>query len=659
METKAYAALIAVSVATGYLYFVVAVLSLRFAGKQLQHKLISAVAVLLCAHSFVSFLFGMHKLVEDIEIPEYLNGLQIASEVLLTPAVSAGFSLALLWASVPRIGVIAGGWAVLVVLFVATLFGQVDSALIGVGCLSVLLTGYSAVKSRDRVDSRYKALLASALLLYVVVAARFPDGALEKFARVLPVLCTFVYVVRHSIFGLLISKRFLLFNVLAGVSAFYLLLISAIGNHGEDQWDWFGRVFEMVMVSVAAIFWIPLYNLVFRSVTARTERFSALNQRLIQEAVRILELDDRGQFLVDRIAAQYKLTRAMLCSLSDSRRWASGAEPTCPVASDALPLVVASLQAEKPAPLHVMRTPDPTIRSVLERTGYTYVFPLWYDEQHLTGLLLADLSPRKYLDDDLEAALGNLAAQVAHSLESCKLVEQKIVLEKTLVRQEHLATLGKVAATIAHEVKNPLSSIKTLAQLMREDEGVNQQYEQDLRFIIGETDRLNSCVQQLLTFSRPVPDGGLEISLNDLLGDIGKAIGRDYEKQQIRLELQLEPELRLVGADMQSIQQVIMNLTLNAMQASSPGTVVRLEAHRVEGKVQIVVTDQGCGIPSELREKIFEPFFTTKQKGTGLGLAIVRKNVRHMDGDLQVLSPVENGRGTRITVTLPLQASSR
>jgi len=104
------------------------------------------------------------------------------------------------------------------------------------------------------------------------------------------------------------------------------------------------------------------------------------------------------------------------------------------------------------------------------------------------------------------------------------------------------------------------------------------------------------------------------------------------------------------------IKQVVLNLVLNAVQASRAGGTVTLEAGLgAEGRVRFAVSDQGPGIPAELREKIFEPFYTTKQKGTGLGLSIVRKNVRQMGGELRVESPLENGQGTRFEVSIPVE----
>ena len=119
-------------------------------------------------------------------------------------------------------------------------------------------------------------------------------------------------------------------------------------------------------------------------------------------------------------------------------------------------------------------------------------------------MLLLDTSPRIFLDEDEPILLG-LASQISQSIETCRLIEEKIGLERSLAQQANLASLGKAAATIAHEVKNPLSSMKTLAQLMREDPEVEQRYAQDLNYMIGEIDRLNSSVVQLLSFARTSP----------------------------------------------------------------------------------------------------------------------------------------------------------
>jgi signal transduction histidine kinase len=293
---------------------------------------------------------------------------------------------------------------------------------------------------------------------------------------------------------------------------------------------------------------------------------------------------------------------------------------------------------------------------LLTSTGFNYLFPLWYEDR-LVGLLLVDTAPRVKLDED-EDIFEGLGSQISHSMESCRLVEGKISLEKALARSEHLAALGQMAATIAHEVKNPLSSIKALAQLMQEDAEVSENHRRDLSYIVGETNRLNSCVEQLLTFSRPFPEDRGDVTVLNLLEGISRVLNQEYAGRGIRIEHRAPPDLTLRNVDPQSLHQIVLNLALNAVQASAPESTVELFAERLaEGAVAITVADQGTGVPAEIRERIFEPFFTTKLKGSGLGLAIVSKNVRHLGGDVRLKSPVNDGHGTAVTVTLPAEVS--
>jgi signal transduction histidine kinase len=266
--------------------------------------------------------------------------------------------------------------------------------------------------------------------------------------------------------------------------------------------------------------------------------------------------------------------------------------------------------------------------------------------------LLLDTSPKIFLDDVEEVLLG-LCRQISHSIETARVVEEKIQLEKELLDQEHLARLGKAAATIAHEVKNPLSSIKTLAQLMKEDPEVATLYARDLTYMIKEVDRLNGSVQQLLSFARPPREIKTDIDLADVLESTARVLGQQ-DNNGVRVEFVRGPAVRLAESNPDLLDQIVLNLVLNAMQASDPGGVVQVgcENHG-DGKVSFFVDDNGPGVPAELRERIFEPFYTTKQKGTGLGLAIVKKNVTRLRGEIEMQSPVRNGRGTRLSVIFP------
>ena len=143
-----------------------------------------------------------------------------------------------------------------------------------------------------------------------------------------------------------------------------------------------------------------------------------------------------------------------------------------------------------------------------------------------------------------------------------------------------------------------------------------------------------------------------------MLGNISSALNREYAEQRLQFEYRAPNGLTLKNVDPQSLHQIVLNLAINAAQASPPGGIVEIHASRGSlGNVIITVADHGAGVPAEIRENIFEPFFTTKQKGSGLGLAIVAKNVRHLGGDVRLESLANGESGTAITVTLPLEVA--
>ena len=189
---------------------------------------------------------------------------------------------------------------------------------------------------------------------------------------------------------------------------------------------------------------------------------------------------------------------------------------------------------------------------------------------------------------------------------------------------------------------------------MGEDPEVKQRYSRDLSYMVAEVDRLNSSVQQLLTFSRPAPETKSAIDLSGLLETTTGALAREQATNGVQVEYIAGPRIQIEGSSPELVQQIVLNLALNAIQASPAGSQVTVEVQpRPRGKVAVVVTDEGPGIPEELQQRVFEPFYTTKQKGTGLGLAIAKKNVRQLGGEIQIESPVSHDRGTRVTVILP------
>ena len=260
--------------------------------------------------------------------------------------------------------------------------------------------------------------------------------------------------------------------------------------------------------------------------------------------------------------------------------------------------------------------------------------------------------------NEQHAALRYVIPQIVAAIETCRLVEGKIQLERELAERTRLASLGQMAATVAHNIKNPLSSIKTIVQLMQEDGELTIKYGQDMSLIKSEIDRLTESVTQLLRFSKPTVTSSATVDLAAVLEKIVLIFRPDAERRDIHLDLHSsEKPLRVRGSE-EIFLEVFQNLFVNALEVSKSHDAVVARASVTEGEKQrrvvVQIEDEGPGIPEEIQSKVFMPFFTTKQKGTGLGLAVVQRRVMDLGGEVTCVSPISAKGGARFEVTLPL-----
>ena len=302
----------------------------------------------------------------------------------------------------------------------------------------------------------------------------------------------------------------------------------------------------------------------------------------------------------------------------------------------------------------------------VEQTGATIAYAL-KRETDLIGLMLITAEPHA-LTSEKRAILDVLASQVAVEVESCRLVEEKVRLERELVNREHLARLGQMAAQVAHEVKNPLSSIKSIAQVMREEQDLAG-YEQDLSLIVNEIDRLNRTVSQLLAFSRPSHADTRPVQLLDLINTTVTLAAAEAKERGVDLKVESITDVTLTGVQGGALREALSNIVLNGVQATEPGGEVSVQAVLQTGHqfraaenspatVTLTVTDSGPGIPADAQQRVFEPFYSTKSRGTGLGLAIVQRRIVEIGGSVELTSPVKNGRGTRFRLNVPVAAAT-
>jgi two-component system NtrC family sensor kinase len=233
--------------------------------------------------------------------------------------------------------------------------------------------------------------------------------------------------------------------------------------------------------------------------------------------------------------------------------------------------------------------------------------------------------------------------------------------QNQLLQTEKLSSLGKMAAGVAHEINNPLTSILINAHLLAKQLEKDQRSRETLKIIIDETTRCGTIVKDLLHFSRQTQAMKTLADVNQVIEKSVAFLKNQIALQKVVLNIQLEPTLPWMVIDMDKIEQVFTNVILNALDAMPNGGELsissRVVANNNSRELEIKFGDNGCGIPREAMGRIFDPFFTTKgTKGTGLGLSVSYGILQQHNGDIDIQS--EEGKGTTVTIHLPVNDSS-
>ncbi len=262
------------------------------------------------------------------------------------------------------------------------------------------------------------------------------------------------------------------------------------------------------------------------------------------------------------------------------------------------------------------------------------------------------------ISGDTRAALEFLCEQLPGALDLCRLIEEKLQLERELAERERLAVLGQMAASISHNLKNPLGSMKTILQVQLENQELPDSMRTETKMVLDEIGRLSGKLNQLLQFSRPAVRGGSAIGSCDarvVVEEVAGVLSHEAERRGVHMQIKVPRGSAAVAAGAEAVNDIVSNLVVNALEATPRGGHVIVTAASHDGACTLAVEDDGPGIPSALREKVLQPFFTTKSQGTGLGLAIVARRVAEFGGQVDWESPVREGRGTRFHVTLPME----
>jgi signal transduction histidine kinase len=302
---------------------------------------------------------------------------------------------------------------------------------------------------------------------------------------------------------------------------------------------------------------------------------------------------------------------------------------------------------------------DQSIIREMKAQEATMVLPIYRDKD-LAGIMFLGPSTRyrELYESEIEM-LSILLNHLVTAVNNTRLIQDKLELERRMFASEKWMSLGRLSGQIAHEVKNPLSSIKSITHVMREELGSDSQFYKDLSMVEGEIDKLAAVVNQLLQGARPETQDEQSADVYDIVENVANVLRTEATQNNIEIKCHFEDGIPAIRANPLALREIVFNVMNNGIQSiSSDGTlsvsVVRSDpSEKAEmPSILVVVHDTGPGIPEEDIPKILDPFYTTKEGGTGLGLWIVNEKLTDLGGHMSV----EGKEGTTVSITVPLEA---
>ena len=510
-----------------------------------------------------------------------------------------------------------------------------------------------ARRSSNRSEKRIMRTLAASfvgvgIVIFAALAAGVGAGTpaglylktIANLGSLLPSVLLAYYIYRYRYLEIIIEESLVVVTFAMVVLTVYVFGIRTIGDWMTQRYGVRPGLVEALLILALALLAAPLRGWLAQRFHKLFEREAALYKEIVARigsyAGQYKDLSDLLHFVEERTTGALGLRRLKIFINGDGvpEHWVNEV-----------------LEKSKQNGWEPVED-DP----ILTDQGFKLVYPLRREDK-VEGVLALDAASAS-LTPDARSIISLLADQVAIAIDDSRLFEENLRLERELAERERLASLGRMAATVAHEIKNPLSAIKSIAQVMREDESLRDEYERDLGLIVGETDRLSQSVTQLLSFARKESPAAPPLSVDEMVRSVADLFRANAKEQGIVLDCEINVQAELAGKSVSALRDALSNLLLNAMQATPAGGRVELIAATANGDLVISVQDSGTGVPADLRERIWEPFFTTRQRGTGLGLAIVRKRVQEVGGSAS-LDVSRNGRGALFQLRVPLSEESR
>jgi signal transduction histidine kinase len=472
-----------------------------------------------------------------------------------------------------------------------------------------------------------------------------------------PALLFAYFVVRFRFMSLIVERAIVYGAVVTALLLLHRLVTRSLTDVVADRYH-----FDLEIVEGAAIVMLVLAYRPLRRRMAEALRYllggpmDRLRDETRRVAVRMSELaghppEELLGWFVESLAAtlQVNYVAGWLFSTTDVTAVQRGT--VCQLSSADAETLRSSLINRGLRYCVWSNAPSATAAEIIERADASLAVVI--NQQNVQGLLV--VGRQRFRQQPTEEEINTLillVEQLAGAMNNSMLQAERMHAERRALQNEKLSTLGLLAGSIAHEVKNPLSSIKTIASVLVEQLGPLSEHSEDLRLILSEVDRLSTTTSQLLDFARPTAasGSGAFLPVLDRTLHVMRHVARQHD---VVIEGPPRVCLPSVSADETSLREIFFNLLSNSIDAAGSGGRISIGCRQENGCLVTEFRDTGPGIPPEDQHRLFEPFFTTKPHGTGLGLYVVARRVRELGGDICCHSTI--GHGTSFVVKLPLK----
>jgi len=529
--------------------------------------------------------------------------------------------------------------------------------------------------SRDDVERRFYMSLVRMfaiifgliILTHVLHAEQLP--LLGEYFRVacalapmFPTIIFSYFILRYNYMEYVL-KRSLFYSLLAiFVLAVYLFGIRQIGDFLERALHIDFRIIEAILVIGLILLVEPLrerFQLAFNTLFFREQSyyrrvFTELSHRL--GTFQGIEIGRLLSYVANSVQAAMRLSSCRIALFHDEGDRLVVDEVSSPTAPDEIEGIASHFRSVRAGSVSLWQTTDQAVVKAMKALDATLVLPIHRDEE-LAGIMVLgpSTSYRELYENEIEM-LSILLNHLITAIDNTRLVRDKLEIERRMFANEKWMSLGRLSGQIAHEVKNPLSSIKAITHVMREESPSDSRFNKDLAMVEGEIDKLARVVNRLLQVARPAGDSERQADVRHVVENVVNVLRAEASQNDIIINFQCSGDIPMVKAGPLSIREIVFNLMQNGIQSMSSGGKLTVaisypapDTDADRPSVLITIADTGPGIPEEERARIFEPFYTTKEVGTGLGLWIVREKLADMGGSISV----ESDRGTTMRITIP------